>query len=96
MKNCKFCKEDKAFDNFYNYKSSKDGKYYICKKCTEEQKYINKHYTRFKDKEEGLENYVISSKSELPLVTLNQEQLTANGRIEHHNGKQWLVLPSRV
>jgi hypothetical protein len=33
MKQCSVCKETKDFDQFYNYKTSKDGKSYRCKAC---------------------------------------------------------------
>jgi len=33
MKTCTVCKEQKALDEFYNYKTSKDGKCYRCKTC---------------------------------------------------------------
>lgn len=36
MKTCAVCKRNKSYADFYNYKSSKDGKSYRCKKCDDE------------------------------------------------------------
>jgi len=33
MKTCTVCQTSKSLDEFYNYKSSKDGKSYRCKEC---------------------------------------------------------------
>ena len=33
MKKCSVCEDYKDFSNFYNYKSSNDGKSYRCKEC---------------------------------------------------------------
>ena len=33
MKKCTVCNEEKPLDEFYNYKTSKDGKSYRCKSC---------------------------------------------------------------
>lgn len=33
MKTCTVCKEEKSLDEFYNLKSSKDGKGYRCRPC---------------------------------------------------------------
>lgn len=94
-KHCPKCKADKILDEFYNSIKSKDGKYYICKICTEIQR--KKPLLLF-DKEEDLDSYSITETKSigLPIFTENKEQLTAIGRVEEHKGVKYLILPSRV
>jgi Recombination endonuclease VII len=48
MKQCSVCSETKELDQFYNMKSSKDGKGYRCKECDNNarQKWAEKHPER--------------------------------------------------
>ncbi len=46
MKTCSKCKIEKSIDDFYNHKSTKDGKSTQCKKCMSEYRQKNAKYAR--------------------------------------------------
>ena len=90
-KYCKGCRNNLLYKNFYNCASNKDGKYYICKKCTEkkgegvsiefgrELVYIQPIFDKQNDFKETETRIVI-------------------GRVEPHKdpSKCYVILPSRV
>lgn len=93
-KNCKRCKDDKPLYDFYRDRNSKDGRYYICIDCVKMGK-VPPMTPDYKIKEH------IVYLPEIIMPEYNQdfkevEVKEIKGRIERHNGKQWLVLPSRV
>lgn len=68
-KKCSKCNENKSLEDFYNNKTSTDGKYHYCKKCTRDYGYDNRI-----EIPENIPKSLLENKS-FPLTFSNREEL---------------------
>lgn len=86
MKKCSKCKEEKSLDEFFNNKSTKDGKSNYCKKChTIESK--KRKYNYYYDRKEYSKNWYIDNKEREQNKRKSYRQLNKEKQREIH--KKW-------
>lgn len=93
MKYCGKCDTTKLFKEFYVCAKNKDGRYYICKKCTKKstENYNNISY------EEGKLIYIKEPVNHSYNTNFKQAQTEEiTGIIEKIDGNWYTILPSRV